>query len=515
MRTNFLTSLNILLLFTGCELVYDPSFQDDAPSSPGSKTLQRFTYTERVEAPFTFGDLANEMPLSKLLDIALYNNPTTRSSWFAARAAAFGYRTSLSEYYPAIAYQGNIQEQVSNGAASISGAGGAIFAGSSSTQSTGSSTTSTSNTTTQTVETIFNAVTLSYLVLDFGGRDAQAEQAFQVLVASNWQHNQAMQQVILAVINAYTSYLSNKALFEAAAQDLKDAEVTLEAALKMHKYGLATQTDVLSAQSTIQQMRLNVAQSQGAEKNALADLLITLGLPADTNLCLEVLPNKLPVVEISGNISSLIALAKEKRPDIGAAIALVKGQEMQLAISYSAGMPTLTLNGSASRVNFRKPQKPSIYNESIALNWNCPIFEGFYFLNQQKQIRAQIAEAIANVDATVSQIVTEVVASYYAFTTAEAALPASDALLDYSSRAFKGISSQYKVGTSSMIDVLSSLTTLSNARAQQAVARGQWAAALANLAFSVGILEDDSGGWRNHPISLKNLGANTNTMLCE
>ncbi len=488
-------------LLAGCEFKYDPSKKDDAPSSPGTKSPQIFHYRKNVEAPYTTDDLTEDMPLSKLLDIALYNNPQTRSSWYAARAAAYGYHVSLSTNYPTLAYQGNLQDQTSNGAASISGVGGAVFptGSSASATTTTSGTSSSSSTPSVFISSAFNELTLSYLVLDFGGRYGLQDLAFQTLVQANWQHNLTMQQVMLSVINAYTSYIGNIALVSASEQNLKDAQVLLDAAILMKKYGLATMTDILTAQSTVEQMKLNLEQARGAEKTSLAQLLIALGLPPETEICVLDLPSKLPVIEIACDVNSLIELAKEKRPDIGTAIALVNQQEAELQISRSSGMPVLTFNGSTSRVDFITPKKPYIYNNSIALNLNFPIFAGFYYINQQKQIRAQIAEAIANVDATVAVVVTEVVTNYYAFTTAEASLPSTEALLEYSRRAYRGMVSQYKVGTASMQDVVTSLTTLSNARAQQVITRTQWAAALANLAFSVGILNDNSGTWKNAP----------------
>jgi outer membrane protein TolC len=47
--------------------------------------------------------------------------------------------------------------------------------------------------------------------------------------------------------------------------------------------------------------------------------------------------------------------------------------------------------------------------------------------------------------------------------------------------------------------MLTALTALSNARAQQVLTRTQWASALANLAFSVGVLEENSGEFMQAP----------------
>lgn len=483
-------SVSLLVLLWSCEPFYDPVNKGDVPTSPGSTWDKKPLIVKKTaEIPFQVSDLSGTMTLPRLLDIALYNNPSTRLSWNAARAAAYGYRVSLSDYYPTVDFTGTLNAQTNTGTA-FANSGNAIV---------------TNNTTPtpahkQSFSTyIFNDLSLTYLLLDFGGRNAASEYALQALYASNWQHNYTMQQVMLSVLNAYTSYQGNKGLVIAYEQNLKDAQVALDAAQIMRKNGLATLSDVLLAQSNLEQTRTSLIQAQGAEKTSIGELLIALGLPADSQLSLDQLPQKLPVIEISGNISSLLELAKKRRPDLGIAIAAIKQQEAQLALSYSSGMPTLTTNLNWSQIRFISPKQPPGYTEVASLAVNFPLFQGFYYMNQQRQLRAEVEEALANLDVQVAAVSTQVVTAYYSFTSAEAALPSSEAALYYSQRAFRGYVVQYKTGSASMLDVLTALTTLSNARAQVVLTRTQWAASLANLAFSVGALEDTSGVWKKGP----------------
>lgn len=475
----------LFLLLSGCELCYNPVETDDVPPSPGTVWERNaLVVKESVQNPFTDLDLSQEMSLSCLLDIALYNNPSTRASWNAARAAAYGYHVSLSPYYPTINYAATWSVQTSKGANLVSSNQGV---------------TSTTSLERRSSTTITNNLSLNYLVLDFGGRSAAAELALQTLFASDWQHNFTMQQVMISVLNAYTAYLGNRALVHAYEQDLHDAKVALEAATVMRGAGLATLTDVLSAQANLEQIRTSLAQAQGAESTSFGELLIAVGLPPDACVSVEDLPQALPVIEISGDICSLLELAKERRPDLGVALAAVKQQEAQLAISYSNGMPTITANASWNQTSFISPRIRPGYNETAFLQLNVPVFQGFYFLNQQRQLRAQIEQALANLDVQVAAVEAQVVTNYYALTSAAAALPSSEAAVEYSQRAFRGFVVQYKTGTASILDVLTALTTLSNARSQQVVTRTQWASALANLAFSVGTLEECSGHWQQSP----------------
>ncbi len=492
---------SLLLLGSCYELTYDPSLAGDAPWSTGTAwRSQEILLPDPEPLVYPESELSKTMTAADLLDMALYNNPATRVSWHAARAAAFGYRVALAAYYPSVGYS----ETATASYNVVGGTAGAASFNLSSTPLLNTNSTEQAgiitNPTVSKQLTLFDNLYVNYLLMDFGGRDATAALARQMLYAANWQHNFTMQEVMLSVLNAYTSYIGNKGLVEADIQDLKDAEVALKATVVMRDAGLATFTDVLQAQSAVEQARYNLEQAKGAEKTSLANLMIAVGLPPQTQVSVNGLPDKLPVIDISGNVATLFELAKTKRPDLGIAVAEVKEQIEQLAISYSAGMPTINLTGLSDRLHFFVPScTKGSRSDSITAELNIPVFSGFYYLNQQREIREQIEEALANVEVQVSNVATQVATNYYAFTTAVAALPSSEALLDSSDRAYRGLLVQYKMGVSSILDVLTSLTVLSNARAQVVVTRTQWAAALANLAFSVGILEDGSPHWENAP----------------
>lgn len=477
--------LSLSIIFSSCDLFYDPVRHQDVPISRGSTWNKvPIIAKQTTDRPYDASDLSGSMSLPFLLDMALYNNPATRVSWSAARASAYAYRVSLSPYYPSIAYTGTLDAQTNKGSTLVStgDVSGAVTTG------------ILSRSTYQT-----NDVTLNYLLLDFGGRSAGADFARWALYASNWQHDFTIQQVMLSVLNAYTAYLGNKSLVIAYKQDLEDAKVALKAAEVMHMAGLATLSDVLSAQSTVEQTLTNFLQAQGSENTSLGQILIAVGLPPDANISIDQLPRQLPVIEIAGDISCLLELAKKRRPDLGVAIAAIKQQEATLAQSYSNSLPSLSVLGQWHQVRFFQPKKPIAYSELASLELNAPIFQGFYYLNQQRQLRAQIDQALANLDVQVAVVSSQVLANYYAWKTAESALPSARAAVEYAERAYRGLIVQYKTGTASILNVLTALTSLSNARSQEVVIRTQWAASLANLSFSVGVLEPSEGAWKEAP----------------
>ncbi len=183
------------------------------------------------------------------------------------------------------------------------------------------------------------------------------------------------------------------------------------------------------------------------------------------------------------------------------AIAAIKQQEAQLAISYSNSMPILSATADWNQIRFIAPKKPSGYNEVAFLELNFPIFQGFDYMNQQRQLRAQIEQALAGLDVQVAAVSTQVV---YQTTTPlprrKRLCPLPQQLSSTANAPFRGYVVQYKTGTASILDMLTALTTLSNARSQLVLTRtNKWANSLANLSFSVGMPEDTSGLWEKAP----------------
>ena len=107
-------------------------------------------------------------------------------------------------------------------------------------------------------------MTLGYLLLDFGGRDASVEAARQALFAANWNQNQAIQDVLLNVAQAYYAYVGAKAQVGAAEATLRDAETSLRSADARLRYGAGTIADVYQARADAAQATLVLVGARGA-----------------------------------------------------------------------------------------------------------------------------------------------------------------------------------------------------------------------------------------------------------
>jgi outer membrane protein len=161
--------LILLLLVTGCASARNDVGTAKSPSTqwtPPANAVPAATPASRNDLTlppnFTPG-----MPitLAQVVDIALANNSTTRLAWLQARAAQAGVGSAESAYLPEV----DVDAQIAN-----------------------------LRTTSTAAQTTFGpSLALNYLLFDFGGRAATVEGARQALIASDFLHNQAIQDVIL------------------------------------------------------------------------------------------------------------------------------------------------------------------------------------------------------------------------------------------------------------------------------------------------------------------------------
>jgi len=216
------------LLLAGC--VHRPPSIEGSPGAP-SQPNEYWNAPPSVRArvqnptpapsptglPASFGKLG--MP--EIVDLALRNNPTTRLSWAQARASADAYGASRGQYFPTVA----------------------IDVGASKAQPLAPS--GVLNARTQYGPTL----SLSYLVLDFGGRAGNVDVARQTAVAVDLAHNVAVQNTILGAEQALFDYQAARAQRDAERAAVEEATLSLNAAEERHRVGLATIADVLQART--------------------------------------------------------------------------------------------------------------------------------------------------------------------------------------------------------------------------------------------------------------------------
>ncbi len=398
------------------------------------------------------GNAALNRPLD-LLDVvnsALCNNPQTRVAWLNARIQAAQVGVNQAAYLPSVN-------------ASLSA--DRTFSG----------------------DNQRNAgITLSYLLYDFGARDANLENARQLLAATSATQNSVIQTVFLSAVQAFYQLQATQAALDAASEAERAAKESLAAAQARYAAGVATPADQLQAQTAYSQATLNRISAIGSVKNAQGVLANVLGRDANQNMTLIAGNSADPPANFEGDVSRLIETARQRRPDLLAAAAQVSAARANANATRAAGKPTLTLNTSSNYQNFGGIDT---HDTQVGFSLNIPIFSGYATTYRIRSADEQVALRNAQLEQLRLQVALDVWTAYQNLTTASESLRSSADLLVSANQSEQVALGRYKAGVGNILDVLNAQSALASARQQRVQATFNWNISRATLSQAIGNLD--------------------------
>ncbi len=414
------------------------------------------TISDELEA-----DVDN-MTLSQLVDIALANNPTTQIAWEDARATAAAWAEARGLYYPKISGSAGYFNARDGG----SSTGGAAFD-----------------------EQYGNiGLSLNYLLLDFGGREAEIDAARLALLNANWNQNQAIQNVLRDVADVFYKYIGSKALVLADEINLQEAQTSLEAAELRLEAGVGTLPDVLQARATLAQVQLNLVEDIGDVEIYRGLLASVVGWPANTIFDVSKQVGELPLEALRDNVNDLIDIGMKNRPALAAVQASVREKEAELREAKSEFFPDISATAQVFRFWVRPDGESSEYftNYLLGVQLQVPIFQGFTLINAVRQASAELESARASLRLQEQIVIDEIWNSYYKFRTAVQSVEAADVLLVSSIESYDASLTRFRSGVGDIIELLNAQTTLAEARAEQVQNTTDVFTSYANLINAIG-----------------------------
>jgi outer membrane protein len=470
------------LVLPGCSLLPKKSVQEGVSPGPeqpwappaAGKMPEPVEPAKALEVPAEYMKPGATVSLGELVDFALRNNPVTRQSWFQARAAASEVGSKRSLYFPYAEVDGSIQRQ------KTAAVGGRFTF----------------------LQTTYGpSVAASWLLFNFGGREAEVQEATRALYAADWTHNAAIQSVVLSVAQAYYQYLNAKAQVAAQKASLEEAKRNLEAAEERHRAGVATIADVLQAKTQASQVELALQTAQGQVLVVRGSLATAIGLSATVPVDVGELPTELPLDLVKSSVDQLIARAEAERPDLAAERFRALAAQSHILAAAVDGLPSLSIGASGNRTFYHQPNvaDPFSTNWSGLISLRIPIFRGFDTAYKVQQAKDEAEAAKASAKLVEDQVVLDVWASYYAMQTAAQRVLTTRDLLASATQAAEVNDGRYRAGVGSILDLLSAQAALANARSEEAQARSIWFLAVAQLAYATGVLQPGAPEIRSLP----------------
>lgn len=396
--------------------------------------------------------------LAELSAMALQNNPQTRMAWASLQAQAAGLGMAESAWLPKVNLNINAQQ-----AQSTTSAGYRI----------------------PRQRTISPNLSLTWLVWDFGQRDATIHAAQAALIAARFASDQTIQQVLAGVATAYYQSLADRVLVDVDRQSLKTAQNALDAAEARHRAGQATISDVYQAKAALAKAQGNLDTALQTRLQNAGALAGSIGLPVTTPITLAPL-NTLVTPQLNVAVDALLHQSIRLNPNLQSAQAQVVEARANLDHAERAGRPSISL-GANDGMRIQQGLG-RIQTNSIGLSLSVPLFTGFNQHYQTAQARAKLIQSEANRDNTYQTTALAVWQAYYAYRGAVVALPSARAQEENAAQALKAVEAQYRVGYATIQDLLTAQSALTSAQLTVAQNALNAYTALAKLGSAVGLL---------------------------
>lgn len=405
-------------------------------------------------------DLSKPISLTEVTETSLCNNPQTNEIWASARAQAAQLGIAKSAYLPTLTDSAS----TSLGYASPESA-------------------SRSNPTFN----LSNSLVASYLFYDFGNRNANLENARQLLLSASASQSSTVQTVLLASTVAFYQVQANIAALDAAREVERASEESFKAADARYKAGVATPADKLQAQTAYAQLTLARITNEGNLQTAYGSLSNVMGLPANQKITLASGLVNAPQ-SILEDVTILIEQAVARRPDLIASEAQLKAAQASIDASKAAAKPTISVSMSnnlqdGSQLDLSK-------NSTLGLTVSIPLFNGY-----APSYRIRAAEATADLraaqrDRLKLQISLDVWTAYQNLRTALQSVTATEVLVSSAEQSYRVALGRYKAGVGNIIDTLNAQSALATARQQKIQATLNANIARATLAQAMGSLDN-------------------------
>jgi len=416
--------------------------------------------TPVVHAAGNSSQFIRPLTLIELTDMALSNNPQTKLSWAEIRSSQAGVELARAGYWPQVSLSYSYSR---NDLVSFSG------------QGTGAQT------------RYGPAISLNYLLWDFGTRSNSLDAAKFALTSAELAKSQTLEDVILAVEQDYYQVLGLQALEQADQLSVHDATTSLDSVRENRKSGLATIGDVYQAEAALAGTQLALQQAQGQLAVAQGTLALEVGFPANTHLALAPWNQHVPPVMPEQTVEMLLDEATLARPELLAAKAGEQQAIATLEATKGRGLPTLTLSANAgSTRTLSGGLSQSTKNYSAGLTLSMPLFTGFSNQAANRQAQAAVDVSQATTRQLQQQVELEVWQAYQNLRTSAVTLKTTAVQLKSAQQAEDVETARYHIGLDPILNLLTEQQTLANARVQQVQAQLNWFTALAALGHAVG-----------------------------
>lgn len=425
------------------------------------------------------------------------------AQWAAIHAK---YTSSVQAYYPGISGTAQTAKSYSNGTTASTGGSARPTSSPAINPAAafGLATPSAYSQATVTNETA--GITITQLIYDGGRTIANIRSAKEADMAGRATLLRQLQTLAFNIANAYYAVLEDNATVTADAHLVHEFEVNEASVAAQIRNGAAPRSDIAAAQFQTAQARGNLVTAQGTAIGAQATFATTMGVDADT----LVVPQQVMGQPAPPNASYTAALTRAliMRPDYISAAYNVQSARENLRYAKLARFPVLSagatdgvsrqfINCFSTTGTTKKgvvfpegacPGPSSWSNDkTLGLNLTIPIYDQGVTNYNVAVAASQLDQAVASLNSTHLTVESDVRSALATLISARASLVQARSELRSAQVTLDATQAQYKVGATTILNVVTAEANLSTAQSTYITALYGVQTAQQNYLYATGI----------------------------
>ncbi|MBI2989231.1 MAG: TolC family protein [Deltaproteobacteria bacterium] len=327
--------------------------------------------------------------------------------------------------------------------------------------------TSTSSGTTTTTQEAFDffssQASFDMTLYNFGKREGAVQSARDSVEATQYNLRASVNDVVLAVKQAYYGYLQAQALVRVRGETVKNRELLVRQARGFFEVGTRAKIDVARAEANLYGAQADLIAAQNAVKIAWTTLKNAMGMP---DLPEQPVAEDLAIPPVSLPIDRARQIAFDSRPELRGFEAQRKAQDEKIAAARRGHLPDILFSADYGRRNTSRGGNtfPLQLTWQVQLSLNIPIFDGFRTTHKVEEALRNYHSVRAQEEEKKQQVALEVEQSYVNLVNAQERIKATDSAEQAAKENFDLATGRYQVGVGSIIEVTDAQTLYTDAQ---------------------------------------------------
>lgn len=372
-------------------------------------------------------------PTGKLLTIedavriGLDNHPRIKSSSerVGSQQAVLGQQ--MSAYYPTISLTNLYRSGTASGTTGVSPTG---------------------------VDFFQSQASFNMTLYNFGKREGNVQAARETLDATREDYASTSQDVVLAIKQAYYTYLTAQAIVNVRKDTVRSRNLLVKQAQGFYEVGTRARIDVARAEANLYSAQADLIAAENAVKIAWVTLRNAMGSP---RLPEQPVADDSPEVTFSMNLAGARDVAFDSRSELKSFEAQKRAADQLLATARRGHLPDIIFDAAYGRRHVSNDGNlntfPLLPAWQVQLTLNIPIFDGFRTTNRVQETLHNYNNVAAQEEDRRQQIALEVEQSYLRVVETQERIKSTESAAKAAKENLDLAQGRYEVGVGSIIEI--------------------------------------------------------------